>query len=304
MGIAQRDPVAVEQAEEEPEHDLAVAIARRLVEHPDRLEALALDVLRDEHPAGAEVGPHPRHADERVAAEAPLHPPLLLCLELVVELLADALTQLGQQRLGVQAGREPLEQRQQQPRAAQVAVDRLGHARVLDLHDHVFAVERRRPMHLTDRGRGERPLVEGGEHAAQRPAQLLAHQLLEPLERHGRDVVAQRRELGLQLAALFRGQLVELDHREQLPDLHRRAAHLAQLVDEFSDELRRPLVARLRRPLRRAHPVGRAHPRPPQPLPGDHPADLRRASDPPLRQPCGFGGRIVVGVHPSNLKRV
>ena len=46
MRIAERDPIAVEQAEEEPEDDLAVAVALRLAERSDRLEALALDELQ------------------------------------------------------------------------------------------------------------------------------------------------------------------------------------------------------------------------------------------------------------------
>ena len=72
MRISERDPVAIEQAEEEPEDDLAVAVALGLIELADRLEALALDELRDEHAAGAQVGPDPRHGDERMAAEEAL----------------------------------------------------------------------------------------------------------------------------------------------------------------------------------------------------------------------------------------
>ena len=53
MRVAERDAVAIEQPEEEAEDDLGEAVARRLVELADRLEALALDELRDEHAAGA-----------------------------------------------------------------------------------------------------------------------------------------------------------------------------------------------------------------------------------------------------------
>src|SRR5215210_4120229 len=104
MRIAERDAVAVEQAEEEPEDDLAVAVTLRAVERADRLEALPLHVLGDEHAAGGEVGPHPRHGDERVVADEALDTPLVLRLQLVVELLADPLAQLGEQRAGVEAG--------------------------------------------------------------------------------------------------------------------------------------------------------------------------------------------------------
>ena len=43
-------PVAVEQAEMQPEDDLAVAVALRLLGSPHGLEALALDVFGHEHP--------------------------------------------------------------------------------------------------------------------------------------------------------------------------------------------------------------------------------------------------------------
>ena len=62
MGIAERDPVAVEQAEEEAEHDLPVAIALRLVGPAHRLEALTLDVLGNEHAPRRKLGVDARHA--------------------------------------------------------------------------------------------------------------------------------------------------------------------------------------------------------------------------------------------------
>ena len=57
-------------------------------------------------------------------------------------------------------------------------------------------------------------------------------------ERHRRDVVAQRRQLALQLVLLLGVEAVELDHREHLPDLHRRAAHPSELLDELVHERR------------------------------------------------------------------
>ena len=128
----------------------------------------------------------------------------------------------------------------------------------------------------------------------ERAAELCAHQLLELGERDRRDVVAQRRELGLAARPLLLRQPVELDHRQQLADLHRRAAHPAELVDELADQLGGPLVAGGRGPLGRAHPVGGAHPRPAQALPRHQPADPRRPRDPPGRQPPGF---LVVVAH-------
>ena len=59
-----------------------------------------------------------------MAAAQPLDPPLVLRLELVVELLDDPLAQLRGERLRIKAGREPLNQRQQQHRVAQIGLDR------------------------------------------------------------------------------------------------------------------------------------------------------------------------------------
>ena len=56
--------------------------------------------------------------------------------------------------------------------------------------------------------------------------------------------------LRLQLVRCSSGSAVELDHREQLPDLHRRAAHPAELLDELVDERGGALVARRPRPAR------------------------------------------------------
>ena len=111
-------------------------------------------------------------------------------------------------------------------------------------------------------------------------------------ERDRRDVVAQRREPGLQLGALLLGQPVELDHQEQLPDLHRRAAHPAELVDQLADEGRGPLVAGRGRPLRASGPGSRS-PSPPSAAPvrsQGPPTRAVRAIRPVGNRPASCGG--------------
>ena len=100
---------------------------------------------------------------------------------------------------------EPFHERQQQRRIAQVGLDGLRHPGILDLDGHLVAVERGGAVHLADRGGGERLLVEVAEHAPERAAELLAHQLLEIREPHRRDVVAKRGEAALQLVPLVFG---------------------------------------------------------------------------------------------------
>src|SRR5947209_19513678 len=107
MRVAGEVAVAVERAEEEPEHDLAEAIARRLGESLHLLEADPVDPLGDEHALAREVGDDARHERERVPPEAARERSLGLRLVLVVELLREALAHLGADRLRVEARRYP-----------------------------------------------------------------------------------------------------------------------------------------------------------------------------------------------------
>jgi hypothetical protein len=194
------------------------------------------------------------------------------------------------------------DQRQQQHRVAQVGLDRFGHARVLDLHGHVVAVDRRRTVDLADGGRREGAPIEIGKHVSERRAELLAQELLQAIERHRRDAVAKGGELALQRVLLLVLEAVEVDHRKHLSDLHGRAAHPAELVDELVHQRRGALPLSGLGPLGRPHAVGGAHAGPAHALPGHEPADARRPGDPAGRQlPC-LGRRIVrVRPHASRL---
>ena len=119
---------------------------------------------------------------------------------------------------------------------AEVGLDRLGDAGVLELDRDLVAVERDRAVDLADRGGGERLLLEGLEVVADLAAELLLEQLADLLERERRDVVAQRGERRLELLALRLRDRGEVDGGEDLADLHRRAAQLAELLDELAGE--------------------------------------------------------------------
>jgi hypothetical protein len=223
----------------------------------------------------------------------PLDTALVLRLELVVKLVPDALTHLHGERLGVEPRGQPLDERHEQHRVAQVRLDRFCHPGVLDLHGHVIAVDGGGAMDLANRGRGKRTLVEVREHTLKRPAELPPHQLLQVRERHRRDVVPQRGEPVLQFVALVLGKAVELDHRHHLADLHRRAAHLPKLVDELLHGCCGPLTLGGGGPLGRSHPIRGPHPGPAQALPRHQPADARRPRKPPGGQLSRFRRRIV-----------
>jgi hypothetical protein len=215
-----------------------------------------------------------------VAAPAARHRAVVLGLDLIVELVADPIAQLVGQRVDVEAGREPLDQREQQLRVAQVGIDRLGDAGILDLDRHGTAVGRRRAVDLADRGRRERFVLEVGEHALERDAELVFQELLDRFERQRRDVVAQRGQRRPELLALGLRDRGEVDRRQDLADLHRRAAHLAELLDQLAGGGGGALARRSVGALVGAQRVGRAGARPAQALTGHEPAEATRPFDP------------------------
>ncbi len=75
------------------------------------------------------------------------------------------------------------------------------------------------------------------------------------------------------------GEPGELDGREHLPDLHRRALHLAELAGDLDRDLADALVGLLLATILVAAEVRDSRPRPAEALLGDHPADARGAAD-------------------------
>src|SRR5436305_15207127 len=108
MRVAREVAHAVERSEEESEDDLAEAVARRLVELLDLLEAEPVDPLAHEHVLAAETRDHVGDHDEWVAAPRARERSLRLRLVLVVELLGHALAALVRHRLRVETGPPPL----------------------------------------------------------------------------------------------------------------------------------------------------------------------------------------------------
>ena len=165
---------------------------------------------------------------------------------------------------------------QQHHRVAQIRVDRLRHPGVLDLHG-IVAVDRRGAMDLTDRGRCERTLVEVAEHALERTAELLAHQLLEVSEPNRRDVVAERSEPAAARPARPReGRRTRPSRSSDRPSsprhasarAGRRAGGPAPRCASWAATARSGVRIRL----------GGSHPGPAQALPRHEPADTVRAS--------------------------
>jgi hypothetical protein len=156
----------------------------------------------------------------RVAAEAPFEPPLVLGLDLVVELFGDPLADLGQHRARVEPGRELLDDRADQADVPQAALDGLRGAGVLELDCDILAIARARPVHLAERGERERLFVDIGEEVTDPGIAVLLDHASQAAEGNG----ARR----LILCAR-----VELDHREELPNLRAGALQMPELSAEF-----------------------------------------------------------------------
>ena len=107
----------------------------------------------------------------------------MLRLDLVVELTTDPLAHLAQQRPSVGTGRQALQHRTHQPDTAEIASDRIGDVRMLNLHRDEQAVDRASAMDLTHASDRERLLVNGGENVLNAGVQLLLAHASHTLQR-------------------------------------------------------------------------------------------------------------------------
>ncbi len=225
--------------------------------------------------------------DEGVTLEDPRQRALIACLELVVELLVDALADLGRGRLDVDARRDRAHDPQDHPEVLHVGPDRLGHPRVLDLDRHIAAVVQAGAVDLADRGRGDRLLVELGEQVHELVLELGLDHLAHVVEADVGSGVAQGAELALELVAVLLGDQPDVEEAQDLPELHRRALHRAERGDDLLGRLDVALLERGRLALRRTHDVRRLGGHLPRALARGKPADARRSRDP-------AGGHLVL----------
>ena len=211
-----------------------------------------------------------------------------LRLELVVELLGEALADLLRHRLRVHARGHHLRDTQDQAQVLKVGAHGARDARVLDLDRHAPAVVQPRPVHLADRGGRERLRLELGEHVLERLAQVGLEHLAHLLERHARRGVAQLGELLLQAPVDLGRQRARVDERRHLADLHRGALHLPEHVEDALGHLDLTPLGGLAAPLLRARQVGGASRVGARRLAAGEAADAGGAAQPP-------GGDRVLG---------
>jgi hypothetical protein len=245
MGVAVEEPVPEDHRHprlghqvRDPPPVLERPFARVDVRHLDPAE-----VLERQHRRARVAPVHARHADVRVAGEVAVEGVGVAPLQPVVELLPDLARELVHQLPGVdeveRADAFPgqpgglVEQRE-------VGLDLARRVGTLHLDDDAAPVGQRRPVHLADRRRGDRTLLELQEELVERQLELALDRPLDVLERERTDVVLEGAQLGDDVrrddVRPGREQLAELDERrselvEHLPkaDAARRRLALHEL---------------------------------------------------------------------------
>ena len=251
--------IAVEEAvAEDHRHprlgDLVREVAPLLEAERQRVDVCdlrPLQPLEREH-ARARVRPvDPRHVHVRLVREVVVEGLRVSPLEAVVELLADLLRELVDQPARIDEV-ERMHALLHEPRRLieqrEIGLDLPRRAGALHLHRDLFAVRKRRAVHLADRRRGDRLAVEREEEALDRVAEILDDHALGFLERERSHVVLQTAQLGDDV----RGHDVG-PRRQQLAELDEGRAELVEQLAEVHASRRGPAVARGCEPrLRRA----------------------------------------------------
>jgi hypothetical protein len=214
---------AVQAAEHEAVDRLGGQVALGLRPGDELGEPRAVGQFAGHHAAGGQLGHDAGHVNGRVAGVVAREHLLVPGFPAVVELLGDAFSQLGQQRVDVLHRRGDLEHPAQQRDVAQVGLDGLGDARVLHLHRDGPAVPGDRAVHLPDRRGRDGFRVPGGEGQVRRLSQLFGDDLRGQFRAHRGHAVlqpAQRPPGG-------GGQAV-VDVAGHLAQLHQHALHRPQ----------------------------------------------------------------------------
>ena len=188
------------------------------------------------HSVTSTVGRRPRRRAptmSRVVGEGVGEGLLRLGLEPVVQLLGDPLLQLGDQRLDVDAGEDRRDARAPAGRAGLRSPSRASPA---PGYCTLTATSRpscpAAPVHLADRRRRGRAVVEPDQPVPPVRAELAAELVAHRRGRHRRRRVLQ---LGQVLAVRRRHLLGQrrLEHRQRLAELHRAALELAQGAEQL-----------------------------------------------------------------------
>ena len=198
-----------------------VAHGKRIVLVCEQL--VAGEPIHRQQAAGGQLRPDVGHADRLFVFQHMAVERDVLGLAHIIKFLAQALGDLLGDLGGIERGIEPLADREQQLKLAQVGFDRRLHVGILQLAGKLRAVERVGAVHLAERCRRRRMMFEALEFGFPVRAQLGVHSALDESPAHRRRLALQ---LG-QLRGVFRRQRVG-DGGEQLRHLHDRALQAAE----------------------------------------------------------------------------
>jgi len=180
----------------------------------------AVDPLERQHAGARNSSRDLRHANVRMACEVAVERVRVACLQTVIELLTDRARELGDELLRVDEVERTHSFLGDTCRLIQkrhVRFDLSRRAGALHLDGDLLAVRQRRAVHLSDRRRGDRRVVELREELGNRKAEILLDHLLDVLDRKRANVVLQapqlRDDVGREHVGPRREQLAELDER-------------------------------------------------------------------------------------------
>jgi hypothetical protein len=146
--VAEDDVFAQDETEQEAEHGLGDAVALGLVELRDLGEPQPVDVLRDEHASGPEIGVHARHPNVRVVPDQPRNAGPVLRIDVADELIGDPLAHLAQAALRRRNPAPGAGRSGSQPRSGAIVGDLVSDLRVLNVHRDELAVASLRAVNL------------------------------------------------------------------------------------------------------------------------------------------------------------
>ncbi len=217
-------------AEHQPLEQRADRIARGLRDafFGERVERLAFHVVHGQDARRGQVAVRARHDEPRLVGDQRGVALEGGRLRQVVGLLRKLARGLGGDRGNVDFVRQQLQHLQRRGEVVDVASDRARHARVLDLQRQFSAIRRAGAMHLSDRGRRDRLVVELLEPCFPALAVFASEHAAQLRDRHRRRLRAQH---GERLRELRRQQVGALQ-RHHLAQLHRPAAQARQPLRE------------------------------------------------------------------------
>ena len=175
---------------------------------------------------------HPRYPDVLVARVGCGEGFLGGSFQPVIEFLCHPISQLGEQRLGVQAGHEHAEKPGNAAQLVKIADQCPACAWVLDLDGNLPPVAPDAAVHLADRGCGGRLVVEIGEAVPPLFAHVAREHLVHSLGRQRRCGFLQLGQGSPVRAGDLRGQC-GLEDGYRLPELHGAALELAKDLEDL-----------------------------------------------------------------------